>query len=126
MNQPLATPRSRRHLLATGATLAALTLGVAAFAHVEAQTPATTADAASTPTTIMGKPLRKYNVTVRRFNPTQGPGSGDQFVLPVDSPDPEHAISAAMSNAVAFTTKSTGTSVLPVAFLCTGIADRTQ
>ena len=69
-------------------------------------------------------PLKKFNVTVRRFDPTQGPASGQEFVLPVDSPDAEHGISAAMSNAIAFTTKSAGGSVLPVAFLCTAVAER--
>ena len=68
--------------------------------------------------------LKKFNVTVRRFDPTQGPASGQEFVLPVDSPDAEHGISAAMSNAIAFTTKSSGGSVLPVAFLCTAVAER--
>jgi hypothetical protein len=64
--------------------------------------------------------LRKFNVTVRRFDLTQGPASGEEFVLLVDSPDAEHAVLAAMSNAVAFTTKVQGGSVLPVAFLCGG------
>ena len=71
-----------------------------------------------------GATLKKYNVTVRRFNPAQSSKLGEQFVLPVDSPDPEHAISAAMSNAVAFSAKSNGMSVIPVAFTCVGIAER--
>ncbi len=49
--------------------------------------------------------LKKFNVTVRRFDPAKGLASGMDFVLPVDSPDEEHAVSAAMSNAVAFTPK---------------------
>lgn len=73
--------------------------------------------------------LKKFNVTIRRFDPSQGVGSGEEFILPVDSPDAEHGISAAMSNAVAFTTKSSGgsilpVSVLPVAFVCTAVAER--
>ncbi len=68
--------------------------------------------------------LKKFNVTVRRFDPSEGLESGTDFVLPVDSPDEEHGVSAAMSNAVAFTTKVQGSSVLPVAFCCTAVAMR--
>ncbi len=79
---------------------------------------------AQTPVNATNATLKKYNVTVRRFNPAQNSDPGEQFTLPVDSPDAEHAISAAMSNAVAFSTKSSGMSVLPVAFTCVGIAER--
>lgn len=58
------------------------------------------------------------------FDPAEGPGSGEEFCLPVDSPDAEHAVSAVMSNAVAFTTKVRLGSVLPVAFLCVGVSER--
>ncbi len=68
--------------------------------------------------------LKKYNVTVCRFDPSQGIATAEQFVLPVDSPDEEHAVSAAMSNAVAFTTKIQGSSLLPIAFSCLGVAPR--
>ena len=68
--------------------------------------------------------LKKFNVTVRRFDPQQGLEGGVEFILPVDSPDEEHAVSAAMSNAVAFTTKIQGTTVLPLAFCCTAVAER--
>ena len=68
--------------------------------------------------------LKKYNVTVRRFDPAQGLGSGTDFVLPVDSPDEEHAASAAMSNAVAFTRKIEGSRVLSVAFACVAVSPR--
>lgn len=68
--------------------------------------------------------LKKYNVMVRKFDPAQAPQSGEDYVLPVDSPDEEHALSAAMSNAIAFTTKTQGGQVLPVAFLCTGVQPR--
>ncbi len=68
--------------------------------------------------------LKKFNVTVRRFDPKQGLESGEEFVLPVDSPDAEHGVSAAMSNAVAFTTKVRGGSVASVAFCCTGVSER--
>ncbi len=56
--------------------------------------------------------LKKFNVTVRRFDPAKGFASGTEFVLPVDSPGEEHAISAAISN------------VLPVAFACIAVASR--
>ena len=68
--------------------------------------------------------LKKYNVTVRRFDPAQGLGSGTDCVLPVDSPDEEHAASAAMSNAVAFTRKFEGSRVLSVGFACVAVAPR--
>ena len=68
--------------------------------------------------------LKKFNVTVRRFDPAKGLASGTDFVLPVDSPDEEHAVSAAMSNAVAFTRKVEGRTALPVAFACLGISAR--
>lgn len=68
--------------------------------------------------------LKKFTVHVRRFDPTQGAQSGEVLALPVDSPDEEHAVSAAMSNAVAFTTKTQGATVLPVAFLCEKVESR--
>ena len=68
--------------------------------------------------------LRAFNVTVRRFDPHEGLSSGTDFVLPVDSPDEEHAVSAAMSNAVAFTRKTNGGTVLAVAFACIAVSAR--
>ena len=68
--------------------------------------------------------LKRFNVMVRRFDPSKGLASGTDFVLPVDSPDEEHAISAAMSNAVAFTRKLEGGSVLPIAFACVAVSAR--
>ncbi len=68
--------------------------------------------------------LKKFNVIVRRFDPSKGLASGEEFVLPVDSPDEEHALSAAMSNAVAFTTKMQGSATLPIAFSCIGVEHR--
>ncbi len=68
--------------------------------------------------------LKKFNVTVQCFDPHQGLASGREFVLPVDSPDAEHAASAAMSNAVAFTTKLDGGAALPIAFCCTAVSER--
>jgi hypothetical protein len=68
--------------------------------------------------------LKKYNVTVRCFSVTDGFERGEEHILPVDSPDEEHAVSAAMSNAIAFTTKVQGGTVLPIAFICTGVQER--
>ena len=70
--------------------------------------------------------LKKFNVIVKRFNPSEGLASGETFVLPVDSPDEEHAVSAAMSNAIAFSTKVENSSPLPLAFSCLGIETRPE
>ena len=61
--------------------------------------------------------LKHYNVTVRRFDPAQGPNSGELFVLPVDSPDEEHAIASTIANASAFSKKTQAGRPLPVAFM---------
>ena len=68
--------------------------------------------------------LKGFNVTVRRFDPAKGLVGSTDFVLPVDSPDEEHAVSAAMSNAVAFTRKVEGGDVLSIAFACVALAAR--
>ena len=70
--------------------------------------------------------LRKFNVTVRRFDPAKAMDetTAETFVLPVDSPDEEHAASAAMSNAVAFTPKVQGGKVVPVGFCATEVSER--
>ena len=68
--------------------------------------------------------LKQYDVTVQTFNPEATGDSKQEYVLPVDSPDEEHAVSAAMSNAIAFTTKTQGTSVKPVAFRCIAVTTR--
>ena len=65
--------------------------------------------------------LKHYNVTVRRFDPAQGPASGDVFVLPVDSPDAEHAIASTIANASAFSKKTEAGRPLPVAFMAVRI-----
>ena len=70
--------------------------------------------------------LEQFEVVVRRFDPTRGPEADpvEEFVLPVDSPDAEHAVSAAMSNAVAFTPKVDGERLRPVAFWATEVRQR--
>ncbi len=67
--------------------------------------------------------LKKFNVTIRRFDPTNT-GSGEEFVLPVDSPDAEHAASSTLANAISWSTKTDGKTALPVAFQCVGITER--
>ena len=67
--------------------------------------------------------LKSYNVTVRRFDATRPADEGETFVLPVVSPDEEHAISATLSNCVAFTPKFQGGAVQPLAFMCVSIAE---
>ncbi len=68
--------------------------------------------------------LKQFNVTIRRFNPSEDPTSGEDFVLPVDSPDEEHAIASTLANAASFSTKTSGGSPLPLAFMCTAITTR--
>ena len=68
--------------------------------------------------------LKPYNVTVQVFNPETLDSPTQEYVLPVDSPDEEHAVSAAMSNAIAFTTKVESGTVKPVAFRCIAVATR--
>ena len=38
--------------------------------------------------------LKPFNVTIRVFDPTKGLENGQNHVLPVDSPDAEHAIAS--------------------------------
>ena len=60
--------------------------------------------------------LKPFNVTIRRYDPTPDAGRGHLFMLPVDSPDEEHAASSTLSNAIAFSRKTDGSKALPVAF----------
>ncbi len=68
---------------------------------------------------MVGSPadLKHYDVTIRRFDPTQGGSSGETFVLPVDSPDEEHAIASTIANAAAFSKKVQAGRPLPLAFM---------
>ena len=68
--------------------------------------------------------LKKFNVTIRRFDPAQGPHSGQEFVLPVDSPDEEHAIASTLANAASFSRKVEGGRALPVAFMAVRVSPR--
>ena len=68
--------------------------------------------------------LKPFNVTIRVFDPTKGIESGQDYVLPVDSPDAEHAIASTSANAASFTKKAEGGKALPVAFTCIKVEAR--
>ncbi|WP_267421467.1 hypothetical protein [Methylobacterium sp. GC_Met_2] len=68
--------------------------------------------------------LKPFNVTIRVFDPTKGMESGQDYVLPVDSPDAEHAIASTTANAASFTRKAEGGKALPVAFTCIKVEAR--
>ena len=68
--------------------------------------------------------LMPFNVTVRRFDIGKEASSGTDFVLPVDSPDAEHACASTIANAAAFSKKVEGGKPMPVGFTCTKIEKR--
>ena len=68
--------------------------------------------------------LKPFNVTVRRFDSGKGLSSVVDFVLPVDSPDAEHACASTIANASAFSKKVDGGKPLPLAFTCVKIEKR--
>jgi hypothetical protein len=68
--------------------------------------------------------LKHYDVTIRRFDPARGPSSGEEFVLPVDSPDEEHAIASTIANAASWPGKVASGRPLPVAFMAVRVARR--
>ena len=68
--------------------------------------------------------LKSFNVTIRVFDPANGTSGGEDYVLPVDSPDAEHAVAATLANAAAFTTKTAEGRPLPVAFTCVEVKPR--
>ena len=67
--------------------------------------------------------LKKYNVTVQRFDPNDM-AKMEEFVLPVNCPDEEHAAASVLSNLISWSTKTSGGKVLPVAFRCVGVVER--
>ena len=95
-------------------------LALCGFAH--AQQPNTGAAAPSK----LGAPanLKKFSVTIRRFDTLKGVDSGEDFVLPVDSIDEDHAIASTLANAISWTVKAQGGAVLPVAFCCVAVEER--
>ena len=69
--------------------------------------------------------LHRFHVTVRRFDPAGSPGNGQLFVLPVDSPDAEHAIASTLANAAAFSAKTDGAGhAASVAFMAVKVERR--
>ena len=66
--------------------------------------------------------LIAYAVTVRRFDPTTG--EGQDFVLPVDSPDAEHAIASTIANAASWPGKLDGDAPRPLAFMAVKVERR--
>ena len=68
--------------------------------------------------------LKPFSVTIRVFDPGDGADTGVEYVLPVDSPDAEHAVASTLANAASFTTKTSGGEALPVAFACVRVEQR--
>ena len=68
--------------------------------------------------------LTPYLVTVRVFDPAKGLGSGETYVLPVDSPDEEHACASTLANAASFTAKTRDGKAVPVAFCALEVSER--
>jgi len=98
-----------RHLI----TLALAAVSVTPAIPSSAQMPVQTAAA-----------LKKFNVTIKRFDPAQGPASGQEFVLPVDSPDEEHAIASTLANVASWPGKVADGQLLPVAFMAVRVTRR--
>jgi hypothetical protein len=68
--------------------------------------------------------LKPFNVTIRVFDPGQGLDSGTSYVLPVDSPDAEHACASTLANAASFTQKTQNGTVRSIAFMAVDVSDR--
>jgi len=67
--------------------------------------------------------LRPFACTIRVFDPVSGE-TIEEHVLPVDSPDAEHATASTLANAASFTPKTDGDTVRSVAFCCTAVEPR--
>ena len=68
--------------------------------------------------------LKPFNCTIRIFNPMSGE-TLEEHVLPVDSPDAEHAAASTLANAASFTAKTEGgMATKQVAFCCAKIEAR--
>lgn len=68
--------------------------------------------------------LTPFNVTIRVFDPAKGFESGQDYLLPVNSPDAEHAAASTLANAASFTKKIEGGQAISVAFACVKVAPR--
>ena len=69
-------------------------------------------------------PLKPFNVTVKVFDPAAGLDSGETYVLPVDSPDAEHACASTLANAASWTPKTVGGEAKPIAFCAVKVEAR--
>ena len=98
-----------RHLITLALAAVSVTPAIPACAQMPVQTAAA---------------LKKFNVTIRRFDPAQGPASGQEFVLPVDSPDEEHAIASTIANAASWPGKVVGGRPVPMAFMAVRVSPR--
>lgn len=67
--------------------------------------------------------LQPFACTIRVFDPASGE-TIEKHVLPVDSPDAEHAAASTLANAASFTPKIDGDGVRSVAFCCTAVEPR--
>ncbi len=67
--------------------------------------------------------LKPFACTIRVFDPASGETIATH-VLPVDSPDEEHAAASTIANAASFTPKTNGDAIRSVAFCCTAIEPR--
>jgi hypothetical protein len=68
--------------------------------------------------------LKPFYCTIRVFDPADGHTIAEH-ILPVDSPDAEHAAASTLANAASFTEKTfVGDGVRSVAFSCTRIEPR--
>ena len=67
--------------------------------------------------------LKPFTCTIRVFDPATDVTIAEH-VLPVDSPDAEHAAASTLANAASFTPKTDGSSVRSVAFSCTAVEPR--
>ena len=70
------------------------------------------------------QPLKPFAVTIKVFDPARGLDSGDTYVLPVDSPDAEHACASTLANAASFVPKTEGDAAKPVAFCAVEVRPR--
>ena len=68
--------------------------------------------------------LKPYTVAVRVFDPAKGLDSGETYLLPVDSPDAEHACASTLANAASFTRKVEDGRAVPVAFCAVEVRER--
>ena len=68
--------------------------------------------------------LTPFNCTIRVFDPADG-STIEEHVLPVDSPDAEHAAASTLANAASFVPKTRDNgAVRSIAFSCTKVEVR--